>query len=771
VISLPSIPFPNIIDGMAKAFNFVNLDFSQVIPLGCLTTWNLYRNFLLMFWLPILVALACALSAGIQIAQIKDNFAGPKEAVKNLHIKYFLLFAFVAYPCLSLSMLSMFDCTEVTGTYYLSLDLSLVCYDDEWMKYGIMGAVGVLLYPIGIPVSCGLALYTNRFKLESPTVIARFGFLYQGFATHYYVGELIEMTRKLGMAMIALFCAPGSTVQVGVGLLAALMFLAVHMKSQPYDTGSENQMQTLSMWGVAITLLMGLLLLADADEAKSSDSSAGFFSALLMGFHVILTSLIAFTAIFEIGLGNAEVFIEAWESFNEHVVEPFTDMLSEWMDNHVEDSNEVEFELQDAAETLLVAGAGFMAAQQAELAGVPDHVIRFSETVFEHYTNESQNLDDSAEVLINRRNFLEITTRWNRVAIWKMAHAEAEFTIASGGADGISKHQFTIWINTHFGHFSETVCQRAEEELTVTNVRSSSTLTLFRQLWILHLFEVAKAQKDLLDRHSFKMLVQCYSPEIGDDVVNRSFDRLIGDDDQSNDSSDGINAALFVQWTAAIFEDYLDEQFKAGFDELLCDLKEKQDADNGSAEEEEEEATSEDESDEDDENWRTTPGIPVGDIFDSLELEQVCGALLTSSPHTIWRSLKARSMVVSMVAQARDMYITLFSRFEHHRRELTRESGVDIDETVWPPASAISAKVARQMVPTAWELCNAADFNDKLRKHLTKDFIGKVNTSKYANGVLRNHMQALVLDMTNVIVEHTAESGVEKLVGAVDASI
>jgi hypothetical protein len=433
---------------------------------------------------------------------------------------------------------------------------------------------------------------------------------------------------------------------------------------------------------------------------------------------------------------------------------------------------EAEFDIADAAETLLVAGAGYMAAQEAQLQEIPDHVIRLADNVFDHYTNESQKLDDVAEVVINRRNFLEIATCWNRVAIWKLAHSEAEFTSASGNADGISQHQFRIWIHTHFGQFSEDVCKFAESELTASNSRSSSNLTVFRHCWILHLFETAKynSDTDLLDRRNFKIVVRCYSPEISDDVVDRSFNRLIGSDEQCSPSSDdGINAELFVQWTAAIFEDYLDDQFKAGIEQLLRDLNEHLDADSHSSTEEEEESN--DESDKDDDSWRTTQGIAVEDIFDSLELEQVCGVLLTNSPHTIWRSLKARSLVVSMVAEARDMYIALLARFEHHRQELTIQSGANVDEKTWPPASSTSAGIARRVVPTAWELCNATEFDDKLQKHLAKGFLARVNTSKYANGVLRNHMQALVLDVTNVIVEHTAVTGVERLMDAIDASL
>ena len=50
-------------------------------------------------------------------------------------------------------MLAVFSCREVHGTWYLEADLDIKCYTPEHATYQSLASLGVLLYPIGIPLS------------------------------------------------------------------------------------------------------------------------------------------------------------------------------------------------------------------------------------------------------------------------------------------------------------------------------------------------------------------------------------------------------------------------------------------------------------------------------------------------------------------------------------------------------------------------------------------------------------------------------------------
>lgn len=229
-----------------------------------------------------------------------------------------------------------------------------------------------------------------------------------------------------------------------------------------------------------------------------------------------------------------------------------------------------------------------------------------------------------------------------------------------------------------------------------------------------------------------------------------------------------MSTRLFTNWLATIFEDYADEQFQAGIEQLieelgaqLSDLKLQLQRTNN-------ESDSDDDSDEPE---IITPGVDLNSIWAELDLETICGQLLTESPHPSWRSLKARSMVLSMIQTAQDLLVGLLAKFEAHRRRLTRKSGVDIDETIWPPASAAATQVARRVVPEAWELAEVELMDHKLRKRLVREFVGRVNSAGHATAAIRNQMQAMVLEVSNKIIELVADTAVPELQAAVQTAL
>ena len=74
-----------------------------------------------------------------------------------------LFFLFLGYPSLSATMLRVFNCMEIHGEWYIKHDVSIPCYDARHNSYQLLAALGVLLYPIGIPVLFyGLLLRCGR---------------------------------------------------------------------------------------------------------------------------------------------------------------------------------------------------------------------------------------------------------------------------------------------------------------------------------------------------------------------------------------------------------------------------------------------------------------------------------------------------------------------------------------------------------------------------------------------------------------------------------
>ena len=75
--------------------------------------------------------------------------------------------------------------------------MTLACYGDAWVHRAIYAAIGTCMYVFGIPALFVVCLFRNKDKLDEADVLARFGLLYAGYAAHFWLGELVEMTRKM----------------------------------------------------------------------------------------------------------------------------------------------------------------------------------------------------------------------------------------------------------------------------------------------------------------------------------------------------------------------------------------------------------------------------------------------------------------------------------------------------------------------------------------------------------------------------------------------
>jgi hypothetical protein len=79
-----------------------------------------------------------------QLTQLQSHF-----------IKTVLVLLFLGYPAISTKMLSVLNCTQIHGVWYLQDDLRIECETPEHRFYQAIGALGILLYPVrGVEVGC-----------------------------------------------------------------------------------------------------------------------------------------------------------------------------------------------------------------------------------------------------------------------------------------------------------------------------------------------------------------------------------------------------------------------------------------------------------------------------------------------------------------------------------------------------------------------------------------------------------------------------------------
>jgi hypothetical protein len=166
----------------------------------------------------------------------------------------------------------------------------------------ILALVGVLLYPVGIPVFFTALLRSHTTvsvngqpvaadpdappMLKDPVVEEKFGFLYARFRIEFWWYETSEMVRKLFIGGITMFISPGTPTQIVAAIAANSFFMAMQLFCWPFKTYDDNVLMAISLVATTVTLFGALIVNAQIDILD--DYANGVSTGILIGTTVVL---------------------------------------------------------------------------------------------------------------------------------------------------------------------------------------------------------------------------------------------------------------------------------------------------------------------------------------------------------------------------------------------------------------------------------------------------------------------------------------------------
>merc|ERR1712048_719671 len=152
--------------------------------------------------------------------------------------------------------------------------MNVVCYEGEHWELLQLAFAGIFVYSLGVPLLFATLLWTHRQHLLEATTRKMLGFLFSGYTRHAYYYECVLMLRK-----VAIVAAASSALGAAVGradlrsvvllLVVGIVFLAVHIKLDPYDNRASrllNRIETRSLWAFIFTAMGRLLLEVNIPE-------------------------------------------------------------------------------------------------------------------------------------------------------------------------------------------------------------------------------------------------------------------------------------------------------------------------------------------------------------------------------------------------------------------------------------------------------------------------------------------------------------------------
>ena len=209
---------------------------------------------------------------------------------------------FSLYPSLIASSIGVMRCSgSIDGTKYLVEDFSVVCYDAEHIFHVVVGAIGVVVYALGIPLSAFVLVFAFRREIESNNATAHssLGFLFAGYSTtrggFVMSWEAVIMLRKLVITLLSILDL-SPTVQILSALLLLAASFALTVNVRPYRNRTMNLLEEGSLCVLFFTQALSLFYL-DVTTRELSTGEHDKLTEDLTTLGLIVLNAIAFVVL------------------------------------------------------------------------------------------------------------------------------------------------------------------------------------------------------------------------------------------------------------------------------------------------------------------------------------------------------------------------------------------------------------------------------------------------------------------------------------------
>ena len=294
----------------------VNLNLGFILSLSCVVETSFYARLLLATITPLVVL--GALGMTYQLAIFRNSHSiHAKRIARNKHLAVVLFLLFMVYSSVSYTIFQTFVCDPLdSGATYLRADYEIVCWTRTHVVYMTYAGLMIIVYPVGIPAMFALALFLHRDGIKSvagtnnksrvPLESEAIKDLWVPYKRSRYYYEVIECGRRITLTGLAVFIFPGSTAQVAIEALLAVVFSSISEILSPFAEPLDAWLYRSGSWVVFLSMYLALLLKMDAADEESQ--SQNVFAGLLVAAHVGMVLVVIANALLSAMKGFREVW-------------------------------------------------------------------------------------------------------------------------------------------------------------------------------------------------------------------------------------------------------------------------------------------------------------------------------------------------------------------------------------------------------------------------------------------------------------------------------
>ncbi|CAM9121622.1 unnamed protein product, partial [Sphacelaria rigidula] len=223
--------------------------------------------------------------------------------IRSKHLSMVLLLTFLVFSSVSAILFQMFACDDLEdGKRYLRADYRIECNSARHKAFEIYAAFMILVYPVGIPLFYAVLLFIHSDVLrndsarEENILVRPTADLWDAYKPDRFYFEVVECSRRLLLAGIAVFIYPGTAAQVAITLMIAVFYLALFEALSPYE--SKWDVWLARTGHVVVFTSMFLALLLKVDVSTEDVGSQKVFEVILVTTHACMV----FSVVLEAGI-------------------------------------------------------------------------------------------------------------------------------------------------------------------------------------------------------------------------------------------------------------------------------------------------------------------------------------------------------------------------------------------------------------------------------------------------------------------------------------
>ena len=252
----------------------------QVSSLECINGSAYYQQLGVVMIIPAIITLCYIAVFILSIGYTRSVFEKSSDrrrllcSLKHTIRRSAVFMIFLLYPKVSSSIISLYSCKNVEGTYYLRADMRVICdRNGKWYGYAVSYIPFLIIYPIVVPLILFWSLWKQRNKLHYAKNLIAYGIIYRSFDEGNWFLEAADMFHKLIVTGVIQLLP--LSAQIPFAIFVSTAYFAFILWRRPYKNPELDTLHLHVQCFLVSLLYCGHLARKRIQRESSLDTALG----------------------------------------------------------------------------------------------------------------------------------------------------------------------------------------------------------------------------------------------------------------------------------------------------------------------------------------------------------------------------------------------------------------------------------------------------------------------------------------------------------------